>query len=456
MEKIMVELMRLFRVDQILVDELSKQIYGSDLTQSQQSNPIAIVFPDTEQQVIELVQFANAAKIALVPSGGRTGYSGGAVAACGEIVVSFEKMNRIREVNVEDKILRCEPGVTIKTLKEVAEKHQLFYPIDFASIASCQIGGSVATNAGGIHVIHYGVTRNWVCGLRVVTGNGDLLDLNRGLKKNAAGYDFSQLWVGSEGTLGLITEVSVRLARTPPKTATAIFSVSQVSDLKDILSLLNRKVEVLAFEMFSDRALAYVMTENLMEAPFAARSPIYGVLEYAAEEQEVGSILKDFYQKGVIHNYTVSENRENSEKIWSYRKLIAASLSRHQPYKYDIGVLPSRIPEFMQDVDLVFQTVFPDLDIIWFGHVGDGNLHLNILKPTKICREEFYDICKEVSQYVYQLIQKYHGTVSAEHGVGLEKKEFLHFSRSEKEIEYMKKIKKIFDENNILNPGKIF
>src|SRR5690606_15441084 len=192
--------------------------YGRDWTRRWTPAPLAIALPGSIEEVQGIVRWANEHTIAIVPSGGRTGLSGGAVAANGELVVSFERMNRVLDFNPVDRILTVQPGLILEVLQRSAREHGLIYPVDFAARGSCTIGGNIATNAGGIRVIRYGNTREWVVGLKVVDGNGDLLDLNRGLVKNSSGYDLRHLLIGAEGTLGLVVEVSVRLADPPPRT----------------------------------------------------------------------------------------------------------------------------------------------------------------------------------------------------------------------------------------------
>ncbi len=213
---VLTDLINLFGDDGVFTDKDSLQHYGTDWTKVHQPDPLAIVFPRTTEQVQALVKLANKASIALVPSGGRTGLSGGAVAANKEIVVAFDRMNKLIAFNATDRSITCEPGVITQQIQQLAEDNQLYYPVDFASSSSSQMGGNIATNAGGIKVVRYGLTRNWVLGLKVVTGSGEILDLNKGLVKNATGYDLRHLFIGSEGTLGFITEATIRLTK-PPK-----------------------------------------------------------------------------------------------------------------------------------------------------------------------------------------------------------------------------------------------
>jgi glycolate oxidase subunit GlcD len=452
-------LIKILGNDSVLYDEQSKYIYGKDLTQNYTPNPQAIVFPKKADDVCKIVQLANATMTKLVPSGGRTGYSGGAVAKDQEIVVSFEKMHRIIKFNKEDKIIICEPGVTIKTIQDFALKNNLFYPIDFASTSTCQIGGNIATNAGGIKVIRYGLTREWVCGLKVVTGNGDLLELNYGLIKNATGYDLRHLFIGSEGTLGLITEASLRLTDLPLETKVILCAVSNRNHFIDILNIFSASLQATAFEFFSELALLRMREESKLKHPFSTSTPFYILLEYETNKEAdrlAKEIIKKCVATKIITKALISKNSQQAAHFWRFRKEISMSLAKYSPYKYDIAVLPSNIPSFIKKVESLFNKIYPALEIVWFGHIGDGNLHLNILKPAKLSNKRFFSYCNSMSEALYSLIQEYRGAVSAEHGVGLLKKDFLCYSKNEVEINYMRSLKQVFDRNNIMNPGKIF
>ena len=457
-DKIVTQLINILDKNRILLDDESKFIYGKDLTRNYTPNPLAITFPKNEQEVIEIVKLANATKTGLVPSGGRTGYSGGAVAINQEIVVSFEKMNRILDFNSSDRNIACEPGVTTKAIQDFACQNNLFYPVDLASSGSCQIGGNIATNAGGIKVIRYGLTRNWVSGLKVVTGNGDLLELNCGLIKNSAGYDLRHLFICSEGTLGLITEATLKLIAPPSDTKVMLFAMPNHHHFIDLLNAFNAAVSITAFEFFSELAICHVIAESKLRHPFPAPSAFYILLEYESNkenDQLAMNIANQCLNENVIANALISENLQHAKNFWRYREEISMSLLKHFPYKYDIAVLPSKISPFIKEVDKTFNRIYPDLEIVWFGHVGDGNLHLNVLKPAQVSKEEFFSYCDKMSEKLYALIQKYQGTVSSEHGIGLLKKKFLHYSKHDEEINYMRSIKKIFDPNNIMNPGKL-
>ena len=275
-----------FTSKQIYTDRERLQIWGKDWTNGFEINPRAIVFPENIEQVKEIISFAIRENVQLVPSGGRTGLSGGAVASNGEIVVSFDRMNAIKSFNASDKIVTCEPGLITADLQTFAREQGFFYPVDFASAGSSQIGGNVATNAGGIKVIRYGLTRDWVAGLKVVTGTGHLLDCNFGLVKNATGYDFRHLMIGSEGTLGLIVEVDIRLTTPPPPQMVMVLAVEHSKDLIKVLKEFSQGMPLSAFEFFSDLALSKVLDHRQLKEPLAKRSPFYALLEFDASHVE--------------------------------------------------------------------------------------------------------------------------------------------------------------------------
>lgn len=453
------ELQNILRPDQIKTDSESLQYYGKDWTTYFDISAKAITFPETIEEVQKLVRWANTNKIALVPSGGRTGLSGAAVASQGEVVVSFERMNKISEFNSVDRTVICQPGVVVEELQNFAKSQNLFYPVDFAARGSSHIAGTIATNAGGIKVLRYGMTRDWIAGLKVVTGTGELLDLNKGLIKNATGYDLRHLFIGSEGTLGFIVEATVKLSNPPPPLKTLLLAIPSLENIMSVYSLFKDRCILTAFEMFSDKALHYVIDGTGLPKPFGDQSPFYAVLEVEApSEADEAKILECFekgLEEGFITDGHMAQSEEQARIFWRYREQISESLSRFSPYKNDLSVRISAVPPFVEKLDQVLATAYPQWTVVWFGHIGDGNLHINILRPTGMTKEAFVKECQKVDALVFEVTQKFNGSISAEHGVGLTKKPFLHFSRSPAEIALLKQIKLVFDPNNIINPGKI-
>lgn len=408
------------------------------------------------EQISALIKAAPEWGISLVPSGGRTGLSGGAVASNREIVVSLDRMNAILKFHEADKIVNCQAGVITQQIHEFAKSHGLFYPVDFASSGSSQIGGNVATNAGGIRVIRYGMTRRWVAGLTVVAGTGDVLRLNHGLIKNATGYDLRHLFIGSEGTLGIIAEVEIRLMPTPEAQQVMVLAVTNLHDILKVLRVFQVDIELSAFEFFSELAMQKVLEHRELQRPLQDPSPFYVLLEYdESHSDHATSKFETVVQNGWVTDGVVSQSLSQAENLWQLRDGISESIAPRTPYKNDISVRVGEIPGFLEDVENIVDTHYPEFEVCWYGHIGDGNLHLNILRPTDMSVDEFHSRCHEISPRLFSLIQQRNGSISAEHGVGQLKRDFLGYTRSPEEIEVMKGLKQVFDPHGILNPGKL-
>jgi FAD/FMN-containing dehydrogenase len=446
--------------DRVLLDEDSLTQYGRDWTRFHQPKPGAIVFPGSIEEVQALVRLAAQEKLAIVPSGGRTGLSAGAVALHGEIVLALDRLNQMEDFNPVDRTVRCGAGVITEQLQRFAENRGLFYPVDFASSGSSQIGGNISTNAGGIKVIRHGMTRDWVAGLKLVTGTGELLDLNRGLVKNNAGYDLRQLVVGAEGTLGIVVEATMRLDRPPANLAVMVLGVPDMQCIMQVLSTYQSVMPLSAFEFFSELALQKVVEHQGLQRPFETVADYYALLEFEQPDEQAMeqamALFEQCVERGWVLDGAVSQSVAQARSLWRLREDISETISRWTPYKNDISTLISQVPEFLAEVDAVVTDNYPDFEIVWFGHIGDGNVHLNVLKPDDLPTDEFQRSCGAVSQWVFEIVQRYGGSVSAEHGVGLLKKDYLHYSRSATELAIMKQIKLAFDPHGIMNPGKIF
>ncbi len=454
------DLRHIFTHQQIQVDKDALEKYGKDWSNADTPNPLAIVFPESTEQVQALVKLANQTPFPLVPSGGRTGLSGGAMAANQEVVVSFEKMNTILDFNPIDRSVLCQAGVITQQLQQCAEDNQLYYPVDFASSGSSHIGGNIATNAGGIKVVRYGLTRNWVAGLKVVTGAGDILDLNHGLVKNATGYDFRHAFIGSEGTLGFITEATMQLAKQPNNLTVMVLGISDVASIMKTFQAFRDTVDPTALELFSAGSVKIVHAHQGIAKPFETDTPYYLLLEFENDtETTENRVLETFEQcveAGWVMDGVMSQSEQQARNLWRLREDISESISQYTPYKNDLAVTVSNIPAFLTGLDALVAEYYSEFEVLWYGHIGDGNLHLNILKPADMDRDVFVGICNKANPHVFQLVKDLNGSISAEHGVGTLKRDYLTYSRSETEIAYMQQLKKIFDPNGIMNPGKIF
>ena len=431
-------------------------VWGVDWTRSFPVAPAAVVFPETVAEVVAVTRLANEAGFGLVPSGGRTGLSGGAVASNGEVVVSFDRMNRVLDFNAVDRVVRCQAGVITGTLQEYAAERGFFYPVDFASSGSSQVGGNIATNAGGIKVIRYGLTRDWIAGLKVVTGAGEVLDCNNGLVKNATGYDLRHLFVGAEGTLGFVVEADIRLLEAPPPQRVMVLGVERISDMLDVLRTFQAAVTLSAFEFFSESALRHVLAHRDVPRPFESRAPYYALLEFdAAGEDAALETFEATVRAGWVGDGVVSRSDAQAQALWTLREGISESIAPCTPYKNDLSVRISDVPEFLDEIDGIVGEHYPDLEVCWYGHIGDGNLHLNILKPDDLSIDAFYERCHRISPALFEAVRARRGSISAEHGVGLLKRDFLEFSRSPAEIALMRSLKRVFDPNGVMNPGKL-
>ena len=449
-----------FDDSQIKTDSESLEHWGKDWTKHFAPAPCAVVFPKSTEQVQSVIKLANEHNIVVTPSGGRTGLSAGAVASNGEIVISLDKMNKIGEFYPADRMVEIEAGVITEQLQQFAEDKGLYYPVDFASAGSSQIGGNIGTNAGGIKVIRYGMTRNWVLGLTVVTGKGDILELNRGMIKNATGYDLRHLFIGAEGTLGIVTKAQMKLERAPQDLTVMVFGMDEFEHVMNVLSAFQSQLDLTAFEFFDDVAIDKLMATGHVQEPFEARTKYYALLEFEAPYEPIMDkamvMFEQCMDNGWIVDGVMSQSLSQAAELWKLREYISETISVFTPYKNDVSVLISYVPEFIKDIEQVVNANYPDFEICWFGHIGDGNLHLNILKPENLTKDGFFEKCQSVNDLVFQTVQKYGGSVSAEHGVGMTKKPYLNYSRSETEIEYLKELKKVFDPNGIMNRGKIF
>jgi len=397
----------IFSPKQIARDDDSLAHWGRDWTRDKTPAPSAIVFPESVDQVQALVHKAAEAGTALVPSGGRTGLSGGAVAANGEVVVSFDKMNSILEFDATDRIVRCQSGVVTGVLQSFAEEQGLMYPVDFASSGSSHIGGNIATNAGGIKVIRHGLTRDWVTGLQVVTGTGDLLKCNQGLTKNATGYDLRHLFIGSEGTLGLIVEAEIRLARAAEPHRVMVLGVPKFADLLKVLARFQEHITLSAFEFFSQLALDKVRAHRELAEPLSEPSDFYALLEFDQSAEEAAmAAFTGAVEEGWVVDGVLSQSDAQAANLWQLREGISESISADTPYKNDLAVKVSLLPQFLERVTDCVTRSYPDYEVCWYGHIGDGNLHLNILKPDGLSIDEFYANCGRISPQIFALVEE--------------------------------------------------
>lgn len=447
---------------ELSVEPAVLQAHGRDWTRFREPAAAAVAFPRHVEQVVELVRAAAESGICLVPSGGRTGLSGGAVAAAGEVVVAMDRMREVGEYDPVDRLLPVQAGVTTAQIQARAQELGMFYPVSFAAEGSAQIGGNIATNAGGIRVLRYGTTRDRVAGLSVVDGRGRLLELNSGLVKNASGYDLRHLMIGSEGTLGIITAALLKLEPPPPPSRVMLLGFDAMPPMLELLQALQRRLMLSACEFFSASALELVCRSRGWRRPLDTACAYYLLVEFDAPAEQAESVERAAVEvfesavgQGQVRDGVLSTSGRQAAALWAFRESISEVASDFTPYKNDLSVRMSRMPEFLERLSELVEKRFPGYDVLWYGHLGDGNLHLNILKPGQTGVRAFESMCKAASEDIYRLTRDLGGSVSAEHGIGLLKRPFLAYTRSADEIELMRGIKRVFDPNGILNPGKL-
>ena len=448
-----------FPADAISTDASDLAEYGKDWTKVISPAPSAILFPKSTQEVSRMMQIASEHNQPVVPSGGRTGLAGGAVASKGELVLSLSRMRKMGGIDFAGNTLTVEAGAVTQAVHEHCAPHGLTWPVDFASKGSSHVGGNIATNAGGVKVIRYGLTRNWVLGLRVVLASGEILNLNGALEKNNTGIDLRQLFIGSEGTLGIVTEATLKLTRVPDALSVMMFAVSSLEGVLNLFAEAKRgPFTIMAYEFFTDVCLARLMKHRNVRSPFSAPSLYYVLLEAEkAEESALLAWVESVFERGLASDGTLAQHASQAAELWTLREGISESLSATGfPHKNDIALPIASLDAFCKEFTTVFESRYPGWEICIFGHVGDGNLHVNVMKPDSLEKADFVKQTKEADRDMFALVKRHGGSISAEHGIGLLKKDYLGYTRTESEIALMRAMKNVLDPKGILNPGKIF
>ncbi len=436
--------------------------YGGDWTRMTGS-PLLVFLPKTTEQVALILKNCNELKIPVIPSGGRTGLSGGAVVTANEVVLSLSRMSKISSVDLLGRTVRVQAGAVTEAVHEHCAKEGLLWPIDLASKGTCEVGGNLSTNAGGVRVIRYGMVRKWVSGLQIVTMNGDVIELNRGLEKNNTGYDLIQLMVGAEGTLAVITEATLKLVRLPQKEKVLFFSLPSLEAIKQLFKKARlAPFEILAFEFFSQSCLKAVEKQLNRRSKLDKPGEFYVLMEI---ELGLGSEPEDLLEQWLVDvlgaDFVIdgmwAQSSTERKEIWGLREGITESIAlTHEVRKYDVSVAVSQIVEFITEAERLFLSMNLEADLYLFGHFGDGSPHLNIVRRDTIDHKTFVEHCDRFEKELYLLIKKWGGSASSEHGVGLLKKSWVAMAKTPQEMALVKAIKTAFDPNHLLNPGKIF
>jgi len=419
--------------------------------------------PDSTEQVSAIVSTCAKAGVSIVPQGGNTGVCGGATPdeSGDQVLVSLSRLNKIRSVDPDDFSMTVEAGCILANVQDAARNVDRLFPLSLGAEGSCQIGGNLSTNAGGINVIRYGSARQQVLGLEVVLADGTIWNGLRALRKDSGGYDMKQIFIGSEGTLGVITAATLRLFPTYTQSSTALAAIESTTDAMRLLVRLQMACpeQIVAFELMTDTAFSLAMRhgENL-SSPFDKSYPCYALMEASSggEDAALQSALATAIDDGDVLDAVLAKNSNEAGRLWRIRHAIPEAQGKEGvSIKHDISVPIGRIDDFMQQAEAVILKQIPDARIVAFGHLGDGNLHYNISQPIGADPDEFRKVAVAASKSVYDLVADLGGSFSAEHGVGVLKKAYLNEYRSNEELDLMRTLKQAMDPQNTLNPGKV-
>jgi FAD/FMN-containing dehydrogenase len=419
--------------------------------------------PQTSAEVSAILAICNETSTPLVPQGGNTGLVGGQIPLHGEVLLSTQRLNRIRALDESGMTLIAEAGVTLAQIQHAADDKHLLFPLSLASEGSCTIGGNIATNAGGTHVLRYGMTRALVLGLEAVLADGTVLPMLRALHKDNTGYDLKQMFIGSEGTLGVITAACLRLFPKPDVAVTALAAVPSPAAAVKLLGAMQAHTGGMlsAFELMPRIALEFV-TRHLdgTRDPFSAASPWYVLMEatggnHANLTASFEDGLADAITAELVSDAVVASSAAQAQALWKLREGISESQKREgASIKHDISVPVAAIPDFLAKAVPAVLAIAPGARPVSFGHLGDGNLHFNFNSPKAGDDPAFLARWDEIQQTVHDVVKEFSGSISAEHGIGTMKVGQLPRYKSHEELDAMRALKKAFDPKNILNPGK--
>ncbi|WP_255587953.1 FAD-binding oxidoreductase [Deefgea piscis] len=435
--------------------------YCLDQRRRFQGQALAVARPKSTEQLVELVKLCAEHHIAMVPQGGNTSLCGAATpdSSGHSLIIAFERMNQFIEVDADNNTITVDAGVTLQQVQTAALAANRLFPANWGAAASCQIGGALATNAGGVNVLRYGNMRELTLGLEVVLADGTIWHGLRGLRKDNTGYDLKQLFVGAEGTLGLISRAVLRLYPLPTAHATALIDVDSPAIAVELLRDLQAKVgdRVTSFELISRPCLDLLQRHfPQLQQPFS-QSPAWCVLLELSDggnsEQLISQLAEILFAAGFSNAY-VAQNQRQAQDFWCLRERIPeAQRIEGVSIKHDISIPVGDIPRFLTECQNELIQQYLDANIVAFGHLGDGNLHYNLFLNEKTAL--IYQFEQAINAIVYRLVAKYNGSISAEHGIGQLKKQSLSQYRTATELLMMRSIKQALDPQQLMNPGKV-
>lgn len=457
-EQFVKDLQQALGAEVVLVGDAVEARYHTDWSGTPPVAPWALVRPRSTEEVSTALRLCHAHRVPVVPQGGLTGLAGGAVPVQGCVALSLERMHAIEDINARSAVMQVQAGATLQAVQEAAVEAGLVFGVDLGARGSCQIGGNVATNAGGNGVLQHGMMREQVLGLEVVLADGTVLPMLRPMLKNNTGYDLKQFFIGAEGTLGVITRVLLRLRPMPQAKATALVAMPSFDQALAVLQRMQRRFgnSVAAFELMWDNFVQASVQWQHLQAPFAERHPFLALIDVdgkdeASLREAVEEALGEAMEAGDVVDAVIAQSQTQAKTLWKLREAPAElNTHMHPPINFDVSLPQSEIGKFADAIQAAFDARWPGHFTLFFGHVGDGNLHVSTDGAS--VRGE----CEAVEAELYRVVGAFHGSVSAEHGIGLHKKPFLAMSRTPAELAAMRAIKAALDPLGLMNPGKVF
>ncbi|ENU80071.1 hypothetical protein F975_01823 [Acinetobacter sp. ANC 3789] len=454
-----VERCRVFLTEQQIAmgDTINIRHY-TDWSNYKRIQPYAVLFPKNTEQVSQILSICNELKQAVVPQGGMTGVAGAGIASADEIVIALDKMHKIEEIDQYASTITVQAGVTLEEVQNAARQAGLFFPVDVGGRGSCQIGGNIATNAGGLSVIRYGMMREHVLGMEVVLADGRVLNLMNKMIKSNAGYDLKQNFIGSEGTLGIVTRAVLKLSAPPSELSTCLCAFPDFLSAVHLLRRLQKNLTTPnAFEVmwneYYQLSLSWMQnSSNPLTQPY----PVYAVFDVEAPAESLENLLAEMFETGEILDAVIAQNQAQAQQLWLIRETVPAEISSTgRPLCFDISLPIGELGEFKEVCQARLDQYFPDLVSLFFGHIGDSNMHI-ILDLKHLPEDQLESVMTGIDDVVYGVVREFKGCISAEHGIGLLKRDYLHYSVDENTLNMMRQLKQLFDPNKILNPNKIF
>jgi FAD/FMN-containing dehydrogenase len=447
-----------------ITDKDAQAPYLVELRGLYQGHTPVVLRPASVEEVSKILQLANETATPIVPQGGNTGLVGGQIPLHNEIVLSLNRLDRIREIDATSNTLTCEAGVTLQRAREAAAAADRLYPQLLPSEGSCTIGGNLSTNAGGTAAIAHGIARSHVLGVEAVLADGRVLNNLNKLKKDNTGYDLKNLFIGAEGTLGIITAAVLRLVPRPRSVETAFAGIESPEAALELLGIATERTSggVTSFEIMTRAGIELVLEHGAgTRDPLAAPHPWYALIELSSQQRDglresIEDILTQGMERGLVHDAAIADSIEQGKAFWRIRELFS-EVQRHAggSIKEDISVPVAAVPAFIREANAAVAALIPDARPLPFGHLGDGNIHYNVSQPIGADKAEFLKRWGEVNEVVFAVVKKYGGSISAEHGIGLLKRDLLPSVKDPVALELMRGIKRLLDPKGILNPGKV-